>query len=120
MLPALGEIHITPTVIAELRWPAPALWRDEFPNWLHRITPSAAAKARAANWLDAGLLDAGEAESLACAKVVVPDLFLTDDAAARMMAESIGIPARGSLGVVLYCAAIGRLLARRQRFTFTP
>jgi predicted nucleic acid-binding protein len=109
LLPALGEVQITPTVIAELRRHAPGLWRDEFPSWLRRVTPSDDAKAQAANWLAAGLLDGGEAESLAYAKEAAAELFLTDDAAARLMAESIGVPARGSLGIVLYCAAIGQL-----------
>ena len=38
---------------------------------------------------------------------LLPDLFLTDDTAARVMAESL--VARGSLGVVLYCAATGKV-----------
>lgn len=64
---------------------------------------------RAAKWVEGEMLDPGEAESLAIAEEISPDLFLTDDAAARLMAEGLGFVARGSLGVVLYCAAKGSL-----------
>ena len=43
---------------------------------------------------------------------IKPDWFLTDDAAARLMAESLGIEVHGSVGVVLWAAAnelVGRL-----------
>jgi len=40
-----------------------------------------------------------------------PDWFLTDDAAARLMAESLGMEVHGSIGVVLWAAA-HRLIAR--------
>lgn len=56
-----------------------------------------------------GLLDAGEAESLAHAEETRPDLFVTDDAAARLMADTLSVPARGSLGIVLLCAVHGHL-----------
>jgi len=103
LLPRLGEVHITPAVLAELErrngWTRPA--------WLHVVQPSPTALAKAREWTRFGLLDAGEAESLAHAKEVRPDYFLTDDNAARAAAETEGIEARGSLGVVLDCAALG-------------
>ncbi len=60
-------------------------------------------------WLGTGLVDAGEAEALAHAKVENADLFLTDDAEARALAESIGVESRGTIGVVLFAAAVGKL-----------
>jgi predicted nucleic acid-binding protein len=45
-----------------------------------------------------------------------PDWFLTDDAAARLMAESLGLEAHGSLEVELWAASthlIGKPEAER-------
>ena len=53
---------------------------------------------------EAGSLHGGEAEAVAPALDFKPDWFLTDDAAARLMAESLGVEAHGSLGVVLWAA----------------
>ncbi|MGV3659843.1 MAG: hypothetical protein ACO1TE_06655 [Prosthecobacter sp.] len=36
-------------------------------------------------------------------------MFLTDDAAARALGESFGLPVRGSLGIILFAAASGIL-----------
>jgi len=46
---------------------------------------------------------------MALASAVRPDWFLTDDAAARLMAESLGLEPHGSLGVVLYAATQRRI-----------
>jgi len=51
------------------------------------------------------LVHGGEAAALALACESRPHWFLTDDAAARLLAESLGIEAHGSLGVVLWSAA---------------
>jgi len=59
--------------------------------------------------LQAGLLDRGEAQALALAAQVKADWFLTDDAAARVVASQQGIEVHGSLGVVLWAAATGHL-----------
>lgn len=104
-----GEVHLVPAVLAELQRHAPALWSSGFPRWAHRATPSADALGKAAGWVEAQLLHAGEAEALAHAQESGAELFLTDDTAARVTADSFGVPARGSLGVILYCAAMGYL-----------
>jgi predicted nucleic acid-binding protein len=52
-------------------------------------------------------LHGGEAQALALAQEIKPDWFLTDDAGARLLADSLGIATRGSLGVVLWAAANG-------------
>jgi predicted nucleic acid-binding protein len=51
------------------------------------------------------LLHGGEAEALALACEIRSDWFLTDDAVARLMAESLNIEVHGSIGVVLWAAA---------------
>jgi predicted nucleic acid-binding protein len=56
-----------------------------------------------------GLLDPGEGEAIALARELKADWFLTDDAAARLFAQTLGIEVHGSLGVVLWAAATRHL-----------
>ena len=56
-----------------------------------------------------GLLDFGEAEAIILAKKLNPKWFLTDDTEARVLANSLGMEVYGSLGVVLWAAAVGHL-----------
>ena len=101
LLPLIGEVAAPPAVLAEVRAHAPALW----PAWLKPISLSPAMVQRAAAWRQAGVLHQGEAEALAFAQEQRPDWFITDDAAARLVAESLGIETHGSLGIVLWAAA---------------
>ena len=102
LLPRLGEVVVTPKVLAEL------LRRKGWsrPSWLHVEEPSAHALRIAQLWVANGMLHEGEAEALAHAKEVRPDFFLTDDSAARVAASAAGLHVRGSLGVVLGCTAL--------------
>lgn len=63
----------------------------------------------AADWSKAGLVDRGEAQAIALARQVNADLLLTDDAAARLLATTLGLRARGSLGIVLWLAGRRRI-----------
>ena len=105
LLPLIGNVFLPPPVVAELRAHSPSLWPGSFPEWAKLQTPSSENQQRAVQWQRAGLLHGGEAESLALALEIKPDWFLTDDAAARLMAESLGLEVHGSLGVVLWAAA---------------
>ena len=102
LLPLIGEISLPPLVAAELRSRIPAL-----PKWAKVQVLSSTAQARALEWRRAGLLHGGEAEALALTREFKADWFLTDDAAARLMAESLNIEVHGSIGVVLWAAANG-------------
>lgn len=57
--------------------------------------------AEAELWLEAGLLHAGEAEAIALARQIRADWLVTDGAAARLFAQTLGIEVHGSLGIVL-------------------
>ncbi len=107
LLPLVGDVSVTSTVLDEVRRHAPELWPASLPSWARLISLSAPATRRAAEWRQAGLLHSGEAEALAFASESRPDWFLTDDAAARLMAGSLGLEAHGSLGVVLWTAGQG-------------
>jgi uncharacterized protein len=54
-------------------------------------------------------LGAGESEALALAKEVDVDLLLLDDRAARQLAERLGIPLSGTLGVLLEAKSVGSI-----------
>jgi predicted nucleic acid-binding protein len=84
-------------------------WAAQRPSWLavEQLDPAHASDAAA--WQQAGLLDPGEAEAIALAQQVQADWLLTDDAAARLFAEAAGLEAHGSLGIVLWAAALGHL-----------
>ncbi len=101
----IGEVLLAPLVLAELRVHAPALWPGQLPRWANNQTLSPAAGQRATEWQHAGLLQGGEAQALALALETKPDWFLTDDAGARLMAESLGIETHGSIGIILWSAA---------------
>ena len=107
---------LAPLVLAELRVHAPALWPGQLPRWANNQTLSPVAGQRATEWQHAGLLQGGEAQALALALETKPDWFLTDDAGARLMAESLGIETHGSIGIILWSAAT-RLIQRPEAET---
>ena len=103
-----GAVLIPPVVELELANRVPD-WRTTRPAWIEAKTLEHSLAAEAIAWEASGVLHAGEAQSLALAKQIGADWFLTDDAAARILALSIGLEAHGSLGVVLWAAATGHL-----------
>ena len=105
LLPLVGSVSVPVRVITELRKHAPHAFSATLPTWLTVSPLSPSAQQRATAWQQSGLLHSGESEALALAEESRPDWFLTDDAAARLMAESLRMEAHGSLGVVLWCAA---------------
>ena len=105
LLPIIGQVFLSPLVMSEIRAHSPVLWPKRHPEWATLQTLSADSETRARQWQRAGLLHGGEAEALSLALEIEPDWLLTDDAAARLMAESLGIEVHGSVGVVLWSAA---------------
>ena len=53
--------------------------------------------------------NSGEAAAVARARQLHADWFLTDDTAARVFAQSLGLEVHGSLGIILWAAAMGHL-----------
>ena len=101
-----GDLHIPPQVNAELAY----LLSDwESPAWLKMAALAALHAAEAAAWQQSGLLDPGEAEAIVLARQLKADWLLTDDAAARLFAAQLGLEVHGSLGIVLWAAAVGHL-----------
>ena len=103
-------MSIPPAVAAEVAYWTPA-WSK--PDWLN-VEPLVEPHATAADaWRQAGLLDSGEAEAVALARRLGADWFLTDDAAGRLLAQTLRLEVHGSLGVVRWAAAghLGRTRA---------
>ncbi len=109
LLSRAGDVHIPLAVDLELRT-YDAVWR---PSWLHvtQLDPGPALEAR--SWQQAGLLHYGEAQAIALTRQLRADWLLTDDAGARLLAQSLGLEVHGSLGLILWAAAM-RHLSRPQ------
>ena len=111
LLPLAGAVHIPAVVENELS-SFGSNWPRGLPDWIV-VTPLAVDSFKeASRWSRAGLLDPGEAHTLALAQQIRADWLLTDDAAARMVAGQLGLEVHGSLGVVLWAAASGHLAFR--------
>lgn len=106
LLRLAGNMHTPPQVITELMYHMPN-WRT--PEWISVSILSGSHVKEAIRWQQAGLIDAGEAEAIALAQQLKADWLLTDDTAARLFATELGLEVHGSLGVVLWSAAVGHL-----------
>ena len=108
LLKHAGEIHIPRAVDLEMAQHE-LEWRVRRPDWITVTTVTTPYDGQAARWRQAGLLDAGEAEAVALARQLNADWFLTDDAAARVLAASLGLEVHGALGLVLWAATMRHL-----------
>jgi len=108
LLSLAGEVHIPIAVDEEMRFQA-AGWSTDRPPWLRVTSLVPPHDYEADAWRQAGLLDAGEAAAIALARQLAVDWLLTDDAAARLLAQSLNLEVHGSLGVLLWAAAAGHL-----------
>jgi predicted nucleic acid-binding protein len=106
LLRLAGDCHIPARVAAEVTGRDPD-WRR--PSWISRDELVDPYASDAMAWQQAGLLDPGEAEAVALARQIDADWLVSDDAAARLFATALGLEVHGSLGVVLWAAAVGHL-----------
>ncbi|WP_176226735.1 DUF3368 domain-containing protein [Candidatus Hakubella thermalkaliphila] len=86
-----------------------ATWQTQKPKWVQVNVLALPHAPQAAAWQQTGFLDVGEAEAIALARQLTADWLLTDDAAARVFAQLLGVEVHGSLGIVLWAAAVGHL-----------
>jgi predicted nucleic acid-binding protein len=101
-----GEVYIPKAVDVEMRYLYPT-WRTQRLPWVKVEALVEPFTAESIAWQQAGLLDLGEAEAVALASQLQADWLLTDDAAARLVAQAQGLEVHGSLGVVLWAVAVG-------------
>jgi predicted nucleic acid-binding protein len=86
-----------------------AAWGTGRPTWVSLTELTEEYRREALAWQQAGLLGPGESEAIALARQVRAGWLLTDDAAVRLVARGLGLEAHGSLGVVLWAAAVGHI-----------
>ena len=110
LLRLTGEISIPPQVASET---ANYFSRGRAPEWIAVAPLDEVHAAESSAWQQANLLDVGEADALALARQLNADWFLTDDERARLLGKQLGLEVHGSLGVVLWTAAV-RLIARKE------
>ena len=103
-----GEVHIPKAVDLEMAQHNTE-WAHRRPAWVLVDILTPPYDAEAFGWQQAGILDPGEAEAIALARQIKANWLLTDDVAARLLAQSLGFEVHGSLGIVLWAAATGRL-----------
>jgi predicted nucleic acid-binding protein len=108
LLARTGKVAIPNGVDSELL-EIDASWRDQKPSWISVETLSEKEASDAIALYGTGILGIGEAEAVIMAKYLKADWFLTDDTAARTFANMIGLEVHGSLGVILWAAAVGYL-----------
>jgi predicted nucleic acid-binding protein len=106
LLALVGELFVPEAVQAELNSLLPG-WVHIKPDWIKVHPLSSPFREEAMNWVLAQLLNVGEAEAISLATLRL--CLLTDDAAARLLAQSLGLEVHGSLGVVLWAAAEGHI-----------
>lgn len=83
--------------------------KKQKPSWIFVETLSDMETFRAEVLYDSGILDPGESEAVILAQRFKADWLLTDDTSARVFANAIGLEVHGSLGIVLWAAAVGHL-----------
>jgi len=93
ILPLAGRIYIPTAVEAELRT------LDPIPEWLETVALDAHFEHEALTWVRSGILDPGESAAIALFRQLEAGWLLTDDAAARLVAQREGIEVHGSLGL---------------------
>lgn len=103
-----GKIFIPEMVDIELR-EINYSWQKQKPSWIYIETLSSSEMSQAAILYNSGIVDMGEAEAIILAQRLKADWLLTDDIAARVFASSLGLECHGSLGIVLWAAAVGYL-----------
>jgi predicted nucleic acid-binding protein len=108
LLERAGEIHIPRAVDLEMAQHE-LEWRTRRPDRITASTVTTPFDAQATRWQQVGLLEVGEAEAIALARQLNANWFLTDDAAARVLATSFGLEVHGSLGIVLWATAMRHL-----------
>jgi predicted nucleic acid-binding protein len=108
LLKKAGDIYIPKFVHFELKEQSPQ-WENKKPDWLlvESLSPEETSQAELLS--ASGLLDSGEAAAIILSKRLNAVWFLTDDTEARIFATLSGIEVHGSLGIVLWSAAVGHL-----------
>jgi predicted nucleic acid-binding protein len=112
LLRDLGKILVPREVWTEAVRHRPELTLGNLPNAQVSEVVAARPSARLIAMSDSLDLDAGERAAIVLMASVSAELFLSDDAAARLAAESLGFAVRGTIGILVRSVRVG---ARTQK-----
>lgn len=115
LLANTGDIILPPFVANEYEANSQG-WKP--PQWTKIIELESDRLRQAEDWTQSNQIDAGEAQAVSLAIQVKADWLVTDDARARQFAESLGIEVHGSIGVLLWNAAMGHISDLSQALTY--
>ncbi|HRJ57451.1 MAG TPA: hypothetical protein PLV64_14275 [Anaerolineales bacterium] len=104
LLAEMGDVYVPPLVAVEFEVNSQG-W--SLPPWVKEAELEKPIRQKAESWIQTNQIDSGEAEAIGLALQVHADWLLTDDAAARRFAESLGLEVHGSVGALLWSAAMG-------------
>lgn len=107
LLELIAPVIVPAEVAIECKRPIVPL-ESEFLRVEMLAAPSASFR-RIQSAIESGLIARAEGESIAWCLSEPSSLLLTDDAAARALAEALEIEVRGSLGILLANAALGTI-----------
>jgi predicted nucleic acid-binding protein len=106
LLSLAGEVLIPPLVAVEFEANTQG-WNP--PQWVRQVALRKPSQQKAEKWVKAKQIDAGEAEAISLALQEQAEWLLTDDAKARQFAESLGLEVHGSIAILLWSVATGRI-----------
>ena len=113
LLQNAGRILIPESVTKEFNQNAQG-WNP--PQWIavHKLDKT--AQKRSTEFIESNTVDLGEAEAIALTIQVEADWFVTDDAKARQLAESLGLESHGSIGILLWSLAVDNINGEQARY----
>lgn len=115
LLAEMGDVYVPPLVMAEFEANSQG-W--SLPQWAKEIELEKTARQKVERWIQTNQIDEGEAEAIELALQVHADWLLTDDAAARQFAESLGLEVHGSVARFYGVSQWGILTTGRLRAVY--
>jgi predicted nucleic acid-binding protein len=86
------------------------------PQWIEVHELDQAAQKRSEGFQESITVDLGEADAIALAIQVEADWFITDDAKARQLAESLNLESHGSIGILLWNLSVDNINGEQAKF----
>lgn len=109
LLHLAGEIIVPSVVADEFKRNAPDI---KLPEWVTIKDLDELHQKKALEWRKQ--IDEGEAVAIALTIQLQADWLLTDDTIARQFGESLGLEIHGSIGLLLWAAAVGHIKSENE------
>jgi predicted nucleic acid-binding protein len=106
LLEYLGEIALPRVVWNEVKRHRPLLLQDAL-STVRVVDVVGRPSKKLSLYRDSLDLDAGELAAITLMESLSAQVFLTDDAAARLAAESLGFTVRGTIGILVRAIRVG-------------